>query len=249
MFSSFSKVQTESIHKVEQSMQVELSVQDKSLQTSPREEDLEKQNSPAMRIVPQVADNLVSDIVRDMPIYIRTEPQETATEATKTVEENTQTSPRNEASEVETTVEPYEIHIQASFVVPEVAKLSNISEDKDAPVVLEIQKSFVVDETQPGSVREIESITREKVKASKSKKRKETKQLPVQKDDTEEPERAVIKQDWTHPTYATLQITKTTVSKTSNVIGKERRLRDPLVMTDETALEGIIDVPLSPGNN
>lgn len=142
-------------------MQFELSVQDKSLQTSPRDEYLKPQEDiSTVEIVPHVAENLVHDIVQGIPISIPTESQGTITEIVKTTEGITQTTPRNEVPNVEASpsdesLEPYEIHIQTSFLIPDATTLST-AENQSSPVVLEIQKSFVIDETQPGMVREIE---------------------------------------------------------------------------------------------
>lgn len=263
----FKKVQTDApdIHKVEQSMQVELSVQDKSLQTSPRDEysKPEKQKIPTLEIVPHVAENLVHDIVRGIQISIPTETQGTSTDIVKTNEGITQTTPRNEVSNVEATpsdesLEPYEIHIQTSFLVPDATTI-NTAENQSSPIVLEIQKSFVIDETQPGMVREIESTSQEKVKKSKSKKKKKK----SQKNDSEQPDQIALV-DQALPVdvgksserveapekkaFATLKITKTTVYETSNLISKERHPDDSSVTIEELVSDENAETPFTQGN-
>lgn len=219
-------------------MQVEMLVQDENVQTSPSDEfDIELQNISATKVVPRVADILVNDIVRQISNNVPKKTQITTTDFTKSIDEITQTSRNGESHEAEVEIlhgEPYEMHIEASFVIPEVVKTSGRSEDQTEPFVVEIQKSFVVDETQPGLVREIESKLQEEVKKPKS-----SGTVKVQEKDP----------TTTHPTYATLHITKTTVYKTSNVISKEKMPHaDTSVAIEEVLSDGNCDIPLITGN-
>lgn len=233
-------------------MQVEMSLQEKSLQTSPRDEysKPDEQNILADDIVPNVAENLVQDIVCTMPISIATETQGTTTETVETQEGITQTTPRDEvlpevASGSNVASEPYEIHIQASFIIPE---------DATTHSTTEIQKSYIIDETQPGLVREIETTSEEKDKKSKSKSKKKKKKS--QTVDTIDPRQSAIveqvpcvdneKQE--QKTFATLKITKTTVYETSNLLGKVRRPNDSAISIEEVASSGNFEVPFTQGN-
>lgn len=259
---------------VEQSMQVELTMRDESLQTSPREDHQKEpeQIVLASDVIPQVADKLVSDIVNTMPIRIPTETQNTITETVTTVEQVTQTTPRSEeprdvqASHVEDT-EPYEINIQTSFVIPDDTKTA--TESSSTPVVLEIQKSYVIDETQPGNVREIESTTKEKVKKSKSKKKKKKQNTDKRPDSDDEPieikqipptevDKQIVQveqQQQQHqpdqpeqkPTVVTINITKTTVYETSNLIGREARPHSSSVRIEEVLSDDNDEAPWTPG--
>lgn len=262
-----------SVEMIEQSMQVELSMQDESLQTSPRDEDKKEPEQIVLAddVVPQVADKLVSDIVQTMPIKIPTETQNTITETVTTVEQVTQTTPRSEeprdVSHTEET-EPYEINIETSFVIPEDANLA-VQEPKGTPVVLQIQKSYVIDESQPGNVREIESTTKEKKKKSKSKKKKKQ-SVDKQPDSDDEPidvkqapqvdeEKPIVQveqlqqqqpdQPDQKPTVVTINITKTTVYETSNLVGRESRPHSSSVRIEEVLSDDNADAPLSPGKN
>lgn len=232
-----------SVEQVEQSMQVELTTKDESLQTSPREEDnkLPEQHIETIDIVPQVADKLVTDIIETMPIKVPTDSQKTLTETVTTVEQVTQTTPRSETVQVSQPNEPYEINIETSFVIPDDATAAQ--QISGAPVVLEIQKSYVIDDTQPGNVREIESTIKEKGKKSKSKKKKKNKDgKHADLDDdaadnkqialAEEPKDIVVTaqtgqqpagESSGKPTVVTINITKTTVFEKSNIVGREAR--------------------------
>lgn len=246
-------MQTEesNVQKVEQAMQVDITLEDKSLQTSPRQDlQAENHNILATDVVPKVASDLMSNIVTNLPIKIDTETQETTTETIKTAEQVSQTSPRNEYENVNT--EPYEIHIQTSFVIPEDA---NISKDKshiqNSPFVTEIQKSFIIDEAQPSLVHELESTNDQKNKKKKSKKKKPTKSNPENGSEKlnkpiDESNVEKSREEDTTPTFATLKITKTTVFETSNLISRERHPYDPLVTVEKEVIsEGISK---SPGN-
>lgn len=242
-------------------MQVEISLQEKSLQTSPRDEysKPEEQNVLAADIVPNVAENLVQNIVCTMPISIATETQGTSTETVKTGEGITQTTPRDEvllkegASSSNASAEPYEIHIQASFIIPDDATTHNTTE---------IQKSYVIDETQPGLVREIESTSEEKDKKSKSKSKKKKKKSKTT-DSKESPGQSSIvenvpcvdnenltnkKNQPEQKTFATLKITKTTVYETSNLLGKVNRPHDSAISIEGIVSNENVEVPFSQGN-
>lgn len=236
-------------------MQVDISMQDVSLQTSPRD-DYSKpqvQDISVVEIVPHVVVNLVEDVVRDIPISIPTETHSTTTEIVTTTEGITQTTPRDEVtpnvevSPSDVISEPYEIHIEINQTSPNIA---------DAQVV-EIQKSYVIDETQPGLVREIES--HEKVKKSKSKKKKKKSQTI----DAEQPGQSTVVEGISHidddklnekanqpdpKTFATLKITKTTVYETSNVLSKEERPESPTVTIEEVISDENVNEPPIEGN-
>lgn len=234
-------------------MQAEISLEDKSLQTSPRKDfQIEEQKVLAIDFVPKVANDLVSSIVANLPIKIDTNTQETTTEPIKTVEQVSQTTPRNESEDVSS--EPYEIHIQTSFVVQEDANISiDTPQHQSKPFVMEIQKTFVIDDTQPNLVRELESTSHEKAKKTKSKKKK-SKSKKNESEKVEQPiDTAAIeeksKEDSTSSTFATLKITKTTVYETSNLISKERRPHGPSsVIIEEVHAGDSLDIPISPGN-
>lgn len=256
-----------SVEKVEQSMQVEISVQDKNVQTSPREEDKPKVKEivTSIDVAPPVADRLVTDIVQRMPVKIPTETQKTETETITTIEKVTQTTPRRDVEQVtHSTTEPYEINIETSFIIPGdvTATTTSASKPSDSPAVVEIQKTFVIDETQPGNVREIESSTTEKGKKSKSRKNvKRHSGGDKRQDSSDEPieikasvgideqkssvpiESLELEQDKQKPTKVTINLTKTTVYDTSNVIGKDVRpshsssVRIEEVMSDDNEAE------------
>lgn len=277
LFISFYQVQTEipspkapSVEMVEQSMQVELSMKDESLQTSLREEDKKEPEEIVLAgdVVPHVADKLMTDIVQRMPIKVPTDTQNTITETVTTVEQVTQTTPRSESMEVAQSgsTEPYEINIETSFVIPDDAKAA--PEPSGTPVVLEIQKTFVIDETQPGNVREVESTTKEKVKKSKSKKKKK-RPAGYRADSDDEPmeivppvarideDKSVVQVESTQeqpeqadqkPTVVTINITKTTVYETSNLVGREAQPHNTSVRIEEVLSDDNVDAPLSPGN-
>lgn len=200
----------------EQSMQVEIVVHDKNVQTSPREEDKPKVEEivASVDIVQPVADKLVADIVQRMPVKVPTETQTTETETVTTVEQVTQTTPRGQQV-THSAAEPYEINIETSIIIP--GHVTAPMPAADTPATVEIQKTFVIDSTQPGNIREIESSTTDKAKKSKSKKKKK-------KSDEQKPEPLELEQDQkSRPTQVTINLTKTTVYETSNVIGKDTR--------------------------
>lgn len=248
------------MEKVEQSMQVEISVHDKNVQTSPRKEDQPKVQEivTSIDVVPPVADKLVTDIVQTMPVKIPTDTQTTETETVTTFEQVTQTTPRDDVGPKVTqpATEPYEINIEASIIIP-----SDVTAiPTDTPAIVEVQKTFVIDETQPGNVREIESSTTEKGKKSKSKKKKKkhSRDEPVDvkaSDAVEEQqpsapvEQLELEHDKLKPTRVTINLTKTTVYETSNIVGKEMRpshsssVRIEEVLSDDNEAE-----PLTPGN-
>lgn len=250
-------------------MQVEISVHDKNVQTSPREEDKPKVEEivTSIDVVPPVVDRLVTDIVQRMPVKIPTETQKTETETVTTIEQVTQTTPRRDAPQVtHSKTEPYEINIETSIIIPGDVKATtaSVSKPSDASAILEIQKTFVIDETQPGNVREIESSTTEKGKKSKSKKKKKRHSGGdiKRQDSNDEPiveidvhkssvpvESLELEHDRQKPTKVTINVTKTTVYETSNVIGKELRpshsssVRIEEVLSDDNEAD-----PLTPGN-
>lgn len=233
-----------SVEKVEQSMQVEINVQDKNIQTSPREEDKPKVNESVMSsdVVPPLADKLIEDIVHKMPVKVPTETQTTETETVTTVEQVTQTTPRYDNQQVSQSAgEPYEINIETSIIIPgDVAPTTS-----DATATVEIQKTFIIDNTQPGNVREIESSTTEKGKKSKSKKKKKQKSTEdgdgVPKPSAPAEPLEIEQEKKSKPTKVTINLTKTTVYETSNVIGKEA-VRIEEVLSDDDQIG-----PLTPG--
>lgn len=241
---------------IEQYMQTENSVRDESLQTSNQEDVKEEQPVAAVEFMPQVVDKLMSDIVNVMPVAVKTETQQTSTENIQTTEQDTQTTPPNDvpsAPSVEN-VEPYEIHIETSFVIPE--EMQRTSHGEDGPVTIEIEKTFVIDDEQSGLMREIAS--EQKVKKSKSKKKKKNKsadkpsdsekpeELPKQSEEIAVMESEKKSQPEQKPTLVTLNITKTSVYDTTNVISKERRTH-PSVTIEEVMSDDNTEVPLSPG--
>lgn len=259
------------MEKVEQSMQVEISVDDKNVQTSPRKEDQPKVQEivTSIDVVPPVADKLVTDIVQRMPVKIPTDTQKTETEIVTTVEQVTQTTPRDGGPKVsQPASEPYEINIEASIIIPGdvPATAASMSVPTDTPAIIEIQKTYVIDETQPGNVREIESSTTEKGKKSKSKKKKRKHSGDEKRQDSnDEPvdiipsvhaieeqkpsapvEQLEFERDKQKPTRVTINLTKTTVYET---FGKDVRpshsssVRIEEVLSDDNDAE-----PLKPGN-
>lgn len=229
-------------------MQVDIAVEDKSLQTSPREDlQTENENVLATDVVPKLSSDLLSNIVANLPMKIDTDTQGTTTETIKTVEQVSQTSPRNECEDVNS--EPYEIHIQTSFVIPDEANISmGKSNIQTNPFVTEVRKTFVIDETQPDFVREVGS-SNQKDKKKRSKKKKSTKKSESQPEkviksiDDADVEKPSVKEEPT--TFATLKITKTTVFETSNLISKEPRPQEPLVTIDKEVIT--VDISKSPG--
>lgn len=237
-------------------MQVEIDVHDKNVQTSPREEDKPKVEEivTSADVVPPVAEQMVTDIIHRMPIKIPTETQKTETEKVATIEQVTQTSPRQDIAQVSRpTAEPYEINIETSIIVPGdvTTATATVTKPSDTSAVVEIQKTFVIDDTQPGNVREIESSTTEKGKKPKSKKKKKRHSGGDDKHDEpveikasveiEQPsipiESLELQQDKPKATKVTINVTKTTVYDTTNVIGIEE------VLSDDNEAE-----PLAPGN-
>lgn len=238
------------IEKVEQSMQAEVSVKD--VQTSPRKEDMNVQEETVsvVDVVPQVVEELVIDIVHKMPFKVITETQETITETNETRDKDTQTKTQNESIQHQGDALPYEIHIQTSFIIPE--EIAQISADQpSSKQVIEIEKSFIIDENQSGSVRETESTNEEKIKKSKSKKKKKNKNLSEQSKEADLPklseENFTVEEDLLahdkpsdrrkepeqNPTIVTLNITKTTVYETSNLLSRERRPHGSSVNIEE----------------
>lgn len=244
-------------------MQVELAMEDKGLQTSPRDDDIKPNNQQSFvyDIVENVAGNIVSDIVQRLPIKIEAQTQETATEIIPTTEQGSQTLPiegLETISHVEESSDPYEIHIRTSFVIPEKANerpMDSSVQQKSRPIVMEIQKSFVIDDTKPGFVHELE--TQDNTKKSKLKRKKHKKTNLVDSGSTVEPKKIDDEQGFhvekfgeksTQPTYATIQITKTTVYETSNLISNESHPNIPCLIFEDAMAEDNADVSLTPGN-
>lgn len=231
-------------------MQVEIDVLDKDVQTSPREEDKPKVEEivTSIDVVPPVADQLVTDIVQRMPVKVPTDTQQTETETVTTIEQVTQTSPRADAPQVShSTKEPYEINIETSIIIPSDVTTASVSKPDVTSATVEIQKTFVIDESQPGNVREIESSTTDKGKKSKSKKKKKRHSGGDKHDDSIEVKASVeieeqkpvepLEQEKPKATKVTINVTKTTVYETSNVVGIEE------VLSDDNEAN-----PLAPGN-
>lgn len=188
-----------------------------------------------------------------MPFETTAKTQETKTETTETSDKVTQTKDHNEPAQQGGAL-PYEIHIQTSFIIPEEMS-KNVIEPPSSEK--ELEKSFVIDESQPGFV--VETMSKEKVKKSKKKKKNKNsgnvekidapedtavkkQDLSVQKTPTEtdiellesqhQPTKAEPK-----PTLVTLNITKTTVYETSNVVSRERLAQGPSVSIEEVTSE------------
>lgn len=154
------EIQTDDIVVTEAPEQRESSIQttiilteEKELQTSPTDTPRSETVFPTEDIVRPIAEQLVTDICNTIPMKIAQTTESTNTEITTTVETITQTSPvqfANEGREVDSpslstsTEEPYEIQIEASFTVPDGGVQSLIR--KGEPVVMEINKSFKIDE-------------------------------------------------------------------------------------------------------
>lgn len=239
-------------------MQAEVVVKD--MQTSPRErnEKIQEEIISAIDVMHQVTENLVADIVQKMPFKIQTDTQETITEISETTDKNTQTQIQSEQEQSQGGALPYEIHIQTTFVLPE-ESMPKSTDQTDSMHVIEIEKSFVTDASNPDLVREIEPTAKDKVKKSKSKskskKKKNTNLSSNQVKSVDEPKLSDInssgKQDLSiheiptdnlmekeqKPTFVTLNITKTTVYETSNLISKERRPHGPSVAIEELLSE------------
>lgn len=235
---------------IEQSMQVEIDVHDKDVQTSPREEDKPKVEEivTSIDVVPPVTDQLVTDIIQRMPVKVPTDTQQTETETVTTIEQVTQTSPRADAPQVSHfTKEPYEINIETSIIIPGDVTTASVSKPDVTSATVEIQKTFVIDESQPGNVREIESSTTDKGKKSKSKKKKKRHSGGDKHDDSIEVKASVeieeqkpvepLEPEKPKATKVTINVTKTTVYETSNVVGIEE------VLSDDNEAN-----PLAPGN-
>lgn len=236
-------------------MQVEIDVHDKNVQTSPREEDKPKVEEivTSVDVVPPVADKLVTDIIQRMPIKIPTDTQETGTETVTTIEKVTQTTPRGDVSQVShSTNEPYEINIETSIIIPGDVTTTTASDSKPdvTTATVEIQKTFVIDETQPGNLREIESSTTETGRKSKSKKKKKKHSGGDKHDEPSVPvEPLAVEQDKPKATKVTINLTKTTVYETSNVIGKDvRPSHSSSVRIEEVLSDDNEANPLAPGN-
>lgn len=255
------EVQTEftpDIKTTEKSMQADVIVVDKG--TSPRKVEQEEIVT-ASDVIPHVTDKVVSDIVQNIPVSIEIKHESTTTDIVRTTENDTQTAAAPEAGSKPK--EPYEIHIETSFIVPN-EQLSVETQRSGEPVVLEISKTFIVDDKDPTKVTEIkdESTTsKEKPKKSKSKKKKKS------KDDVQERiaiPQANIEQNieafTPNPTQVTLSIRKTTVIDTFNQRPNEEKEKNSskLIRSQEptssvtieevlSSNEDNIDAPVTPG--
>lgn len=268
------EIQTDEIPKTatsEKSMQVEVAVRDE--QTSPRSDaNIQQESVDVQFVVPQVTDKLVSDVIQSIPIQIQTNDEQTTTEILQTSEIDTQTSLENITTQPAFS-EPIEIHIQTAFHIPE-----NVSVN-DEPGVLEINKSFVIDD----EVKKPQKSILKKKKMPKSKTASEqfieieSQQLPsdatlvqstsieeVQESPREEIIIATEPQDESEkPTLVTLNITKTTVYDTTNVVGAEQKVIEEEIISKQNRSPGSVssvtieeiltpteeqfDVPVTPG--
>lgn len=183
----------------------EILTKEQELQTSPRDSPQKEQNLdvkiPTEDIVVPLALQIGADIVKNIPIEIERTTEGTNTEVFDTTEIDTQTSlphsvrdeeelsPRSIVSSITSTTtttatttttsseEPYEIQIEATITLPE--------GDDNAPMVVEVNKSFVIDssgeakEVLSGQESEKESEKQEEVepdlKSDKKKKKKNKK--------------------------------------------------------------------------
>lgn len=213
------EMQTDIAPIAQTSVQTEITVKEQEMQTSPRDED--KQTTViASDIVPQVAEKLVGDVVQRIPIKVPTASGATNTEVITTTEIDTQTTKVPGQSEPSSTSEPYEIHIEASFTVPEDVVFE--SQQPGGQNIIEITKSFMIEEGKPPVVHEITSTSTDKddkhpkKKSKKNKKgKKSTDQVDaafLAQEKCEKPADAPSKQSQEQPTpeIGEIKITKTT---------------------------------------
>lgn len=174
-------------------------------QTSPRKTPTEE--ILANDIVPNVADQLVSGIVQNIPVHIEIKHESTTTEIIRTAEIDTQTPAAVESGAAHS-MEPMEIHIETSFVVPH----EELTLD-ESPEVIEITKTFIIDEKDPTKVTEVIGGSSEDVGKSKKSKSKQKKKK------YKDGEYAPIEPETEHDegsksTQVTVSITKTTITDT-----------------------------------
>lgn len=181
---STEEVQTENtnVPQIESSVQtIVIETKEQELQTTPKDSPRKEiEIVQSSDVVPHVTDTIVADIIRDLPLTIPTAHESTNTEHITTIETVTQTieqSPRlenDDTSIATTSSEPYEIHIEASVTIPD-DESTSAEIDQQQPVVVEISKTYIVDETKPGGVEEVSTTYQETPAAGKKKKNKKKK--------------------------------------------------------------------------
>lgn len=176
--------QTESIVQT-----VEVETKDQELQTTPKDSPKKVvEVVTSADVVPHVTETVITEIVRDLPVNVPVTHESTNTEEVTTIDTVTQTiaeTPRDyDDSSIATSSsdQPYEIHIEASVTVPDDQSSSSALEESQ-PVVVEITKSFIVDESHPDGVKEV-STTYQEVPADKNDKKKKNKKKNKKAKDT-----------------------------------------------------------------
>lgn len=153
------------------------------LQTTPTESPRkEEEIVQSADVVPHVTEAVITKIIRDLPITIPTTHESTNTETITTTDIVTQTieqSPRggdnDDLSIATTSSEPYEIHIEASVTIPDDDSSTADADQPRQPVVVEISKTYVMDDTKPGGVEEISTTYQESSGPADKKKKKKNK--------------------------------------------------------------------------
>lgn len=169
---------------------ITITTREQELQTTPIESSIPTEEIletiPTEDIVRPIAEKICIDIVNKIPIEIEKYHEGTNTMVVETMESVTQTSSpssvhedisqKSEQSTSETTTsseEPYEILIETKITVPD-------DDMSNKPFVVEVNRSFVVDES--GDVHEhedFEDISKDN-KKKKNKKKKKGKKEPVE---------------------------------------------------------------------
>lgn len=192
--SSETEVQTDDVNIVEATMTVVttdssnqtivVDTREKSLQTTPAATPSKPsspvEDPPTEEEVRPVAERIVQDILDQIPVTVDTSTEATNTESVTIIESETQTSLEpislhaepddvSVASSSTITEEPYEIKIEATLLIDEDSE--PISHED--PVVIEVQKSFVIDES--GMCREEDDENDDKDGKKKKKKRNKKK--------------------------------------------------------------------------
>lgn len=208
-------------------------VKEQEIQTTPRDED-KQQTVIASDVVPKVAGKLVSDIIQKIPVKIPTGTVDTQTEM--------DTQIAQVPGESQSQSEPYEIHIQTSFIIPESLEID--SQRPDQQSVIEITKSFVIEEGKPPVVHEITATTSDdkddkhpKKKSKKNKKGKKT---------TDEVDKAFLAKEKSEivPQKDLQEIEKSKSSQQVELeITKTQEIYEPVLLPDQSTTEIVATVP------